>query len=382
MLLVVIMIGGAAPLGTLAEIDWLTILANAEDYFGTCGENITWQLDPDSGSLMITGIGDMKDYDCVTYWGGEVSPWPHDLVRHVTICNGISSIGSYAFYGCCHLSDVSLPDSLTRIGDYAFTASSLSHINIPWSVKSIGHNALLSYSTIDDTPYLQFITVDSTNHYFYAKAGVLFSRDGTELIQYPVASSQSTYSIPQGVTSIGSCAFCRCTKLTSVAIPNSVTNIGDCAFQNCRNLLNLTIPSSVNKIGDFSFFNCTSLSNITIPDSVKNIGSAICQGSEYYNDTLNWSNDVLYSGHHLLEAKTSISGSYSIRNGTICIADGAFECCRKLTAITIPSSVTYMGVHAFDECSGLIRVTMGGALNIGAAAFSGCSNLQKMTIPN
>lgn len=78
--------------------------------------------------------------------------------------------------------------------------------------------------------------------------------------------------IKDGVTNIGSYAFCDCSRLTSVVIPNSVTSIGDLAFYYCSSLTSVTIPNSVTSIGDWVFFNCTSLTSVEIPNSVTSIG--------------------------------------------------------------------------------------------------------------
>ena len=138
-----------------------------------------------------------------------------------------------------------------------------------------------------------------------------------------------------GVTSIGSYAFERCTSLTSVTIPDSVTSIGEDAFEFCNSLASVTIPNSVTSIGDSAFYGCTSLKSVTIPDSVTSIGE--------------W----------------------------------AFYGCKSLTSVTIPDSVTSIGEHAFDGCTSLTSVTIPDSVtSIGACAFNMCTSLTSVTIPN
>lgn len=135
------------------------------------------------------------------------------------------------FNNCNSLISVTIPSSVTSIGDFAFgSCSSLTNVTIPSKVTSIGDGA------------------------------------------FGDCESLTSIIIPFGVTSIGDDAFVDCDSLTSVAIPDSVTSIGDGAFDNCYNLMSMTIPSSVTSIGDFAFGGCRGLKNITIPSNVTSIG--------------------------------------------------------------------------------------------------------------
>ncbi len=152
-------------------------------------------------------------------------------ITGVTIPNSVTSIGNYAFYGCTGLTSVEIPNSVTSIGNSAFSAcTGLTSVVIGNSVISIGNSA--------------------------------FER----------CTGLTSVTIGNSVTSIGEYAFRNCTGLTSVEIGNGVTSIGNSAFYNCKSLTGITIPNSVTSIGNDAFRNCTGLTSIEIPNSVTSIG--------------------------------------------------------------------------------------------------------------
>jgi len=183
----------------------------------------------------------------------------------VTIPNSVTSIGHNTFMYCDSLTNVTIPNSVTNIGDAAFLrCHGLSSITIPDSVTSIGKTAFAV------CPRLTGITVDKLNSSYSSVAGVLFNKDQTALIQYHSGGKAGSYTIPDGVTTVGTNAFTGCSSLTNVVIPNSVINIGDGAFALCTNLTSVTMPNSVTNIGDFAFMGCP---NVTIPKSATHVGN-------------------------------------------------------------------------------------------------------------
>ena len=145
--------------------------------------------------------------------------------------------------------------------------------------------------------------------------------------------------IPNSVTSIGIMAFSRCTGLRSVTIGNSVTSIGDEAFCRCSALTSVTIPNSVTSIGTLAFYGCTRLRRVTIPNSVTYIGREAFDDTEWFD---NQPDGLVYAGLVAYKYKGRMpEGTHIIiTDGTKGIAGGAFSDCSGLTSVTIPNSVT------------------------------------------
>ena len=151
---------------------------------------------------------------------------------------------------CKSLKSISIPDSVTSIGDGAFEGCrSLTIINIPDSVTSVGESA-------------------------FSGCKALVNRNGFVIIRnvlYNYEGKAKSITIPDNVTSIWDCAFSECSSLTNISIPDSVTSIGDNAFSECESLTSISIPDSVTSIGERAFNDCSSLTSISVPDSVTSI---------------------------------------------------------------------------------------------------------------
>jgi len=179
-------------------------------------------------------------------------------LSNIVLPNGLERIGSEAFYGCSKLTNITLPDSLTSIGDKVFGGCNL--------ICAEYGNAL--YAGNANNPYLVLIAAknkDITSGNINEKTKFINARAFYN-------SSVTEVIMPSEVTSIGACAFYRCTMLTNVTIPDSVIEIGYSAFERCENLTNINIPNGVKSIGGSAFSFCVGLTSVIIPQSVTSIG--------------------------------------------------------------------------------------------------------------
>lgn len=188
----------------------------------------------------------------VTIDGYAGPPWAVIIPTNINDMT-VTSIGEYAFSGTS-LTSVTIPDSVTSIGDYAFNDCwSLTSVIIPNSVTSIGDNAFYECISLSDVTIPNSVTSIGYQGFF-----------GCNIL--------TNVLIGNSVTNIGDFAFCDCSSLTSVTFGNSVTSIGNLTFGYCSDLTDVTIPNSVTNIGYDAFFLCSSLTNVTILNNVNSIG--------------------------------------------------------------------------------------------------------------
>ena len=216
-------------------------------------------------------------------------------------------IDNGAFENCNSFTRITIPDSVTSIGDYAFySCDALETVTIGNGVVNIGNNAFF------------------------------------------VCYNLLTVMFGNSVESIGAKAFDMCSKLSNLVLPESLTSIGESAFNSCKNLTSITIPSNVRYIGTYAFGNCSSLANITFCDGVTNIGNGAfhdCAVTEIIiPDSITSIDDYAFGCCYNLT-------SVHIPNTVTSIGAEAFMYCNKLTSIVIPKSVTSIGNKAFYECT-------------------------------
>ena len=286
----------------------------------------------------------------------------------VTIPNNVTSIGDWAFVGCVGLTSVTIPDGVTSIGDWAFVGCvGLTSVTIPDSVTSIASNAFSGCSEIIQT-----------------ENGVSYVNDWVIGCNTSVTSVQ----LREWTRGIADNAFSGCSGLTSIVIPDSVTSIGSSAFSGCSGLKSITIPDSVTSIGKYAFSRCSGLTSVTIPDSVTSIGWGAFSGCSgltsitipFVGEKMDGTGNTCFD--HIFGIDVPDSLKEVVITGGASIGNFAFSECSGLTSITIPDSVTSIGDGAFAGCSGLKRVSIpDGVTSIGWGVFYGCSGLTSITIP-
>ena len=251
------------------------------------------------------------------------------------------------FSDCSSLTSINIPNSVTSIGDNAFgSCYSLTSITIPSSVTSIGES----------------------------------------VFQYCIGLT--SIEIPSSVTSIGNDVFYECSSLTSIDIPSSVTSIGNHVFYECSSLTSITIPNSVTSIGESAFDKCSGLTSITIPNSVTSIGMQAFTGCSGLTSMSVESGNTVYDSrgncNAIIETATNtlLSGCQNtiIPSSVTSISAYAFTGCSGLTSINIPNSVTSIGEWAFGRCSSLTSIVIpSGVTSIGSYTFYNCTSLESIT---
>lgn len=334
----------------------------------------------------------------------------------VKISQDINQIRKKAFMGCSLLSRINIPETVQIIESEAFAGcDNLEKIVFTEKVQVIEEKAFL------DTAFFR----DENNWTYdalYLNGWLIKVRE----------NAQGSFVVQDGTVGIANSAFCNCDKLTDILIPDSVKNIGSFAFKGCKSLLriefpkevkkfgisvlsectslkhitlpagiedlsamvanntqlvSIKIPEGVTKIGSATFKNCTNLMEIELPDSITSISDTAFENTGYVNEKSNWEDGVLYLGKWLLMADDSVCGNYSIKDGTVGIADYAFGqfikiSCPDLTGLNIPDTVKYIGSSAFKRCVKLADVNVPDSVeHISDSIFRECNSLTQIRIP-
>jgi uncharacterized repeat protein (TIGR02543 family) len=286
------------------------------------------------------------------------------------VTNGALSGG-----GAC-TNAVVITEGVRAIKANAFKDAPLATISIPASVTSIGANAFF------DNNSLTSFTVAPANANFSSIDGVLFNKNATTLLNYPVKSSATTYSIPVGVTTIADNAFRKATLLTSVTVPSGVTSIGASAFSEAYALTSINIPAGVTSIGNGAFGQ-TAITSINIPEGVTSIGNSAFQYARQLT-SINIPASVTSIGNDAFFGNVSMTSiTFAPGSQLTSIGSGAFWS-SVITAITIPANVTSIGNRAFQDTVRLetVKFEPGSKLTtIGELAFYEAKVLTSISIP-
>ncbi len=381
-----------------------------------------------TGTSVIYAIEDGVIYNkdkttLIYYFAGKTD-------AEFVVPEGVTDIAPYSFYHGTddynqYLKKISLPASLKKIGNYAFSYAKITDITFAegCELESIGSYAF-SYSdimAIDIPDTLK--EMGSQAFYNCKKLTTLDMPTGGKLERiegntfYGSAQLKSIV-IPEGVTWIGYAAFYNCYALESVVLPDSLEAMDGSVFTYCNSLKSVKLPENpaFKEIPNYTFQNCTALEEITIPDNIEVISSSAYGSEGYYyaafsgctslkkvniseNSNLKRIEQaafmsctsleefylpasIEYLGTKVFESCTSLK-TLTIADGISiqAIGDRLFAECRSLTSVNIPITVTAIGAQAFLNCSSLEELDMrSGIETIGASAFEGCSALKELHI--
>lgn len=306
---------GEAAFSGCTSLKQLTLKANlrsiGEGAFTGCTSLTEIKL-PDT----ITSIGEYAFYSCTALETIELPDSLEEIgsyafsycfsLKEVDFPDTLKVLPSYLFYYSMALESVDLPDQLEELQSLCFMGcSSLQELEIPATTTTINALALMACSSMKQ------VKVDADNpNYMATEDGVLFTKDGSELMFYPTGSSAVTYTIPDGTTTLSPYAFSGALSLEEVVFPSSIQVINEGAFSNCVSLKNIEYPAHLDYIAASAFADCVQLTTFAIPESIRSIG-------EY-----------------------------------------AFYGCTALTDIQIPAAVEAIGAYAFCDCTALKSLTV------------------------
>ena len=389
---------------------FLALGSNSSVTSGTCGDELTWSFDPDTGVLTIEGYGYMQ-----SFWEYSDVPWGAFTadITAVSLPDGLRNISDMAFRDCIGLSAVTIPEQVKWIGWEAFAGcTGLSALTLPASVEEIYSDAFSGCTG------LRSVTLPENLSYLCGFAG---------------CTGLSSIKIPESVTAIGDYAFRGCTGLSFIELPAGLERIWDSAFEDCDGLTEVTIPESVMYVEDYAFADCDRLEAITFlnplceiddsclgysdaatvygySDSTAEVFANVC-GNPFVSlgtvdftgpcgDSLTWTFDpetgvltILGEGDmwdfwsedepyreipwHALAGRVT---ELQLNKGLTSIGEHAFADCTGLCSVTIPAGVTAIRDRAFADCYNLTTVELPEGITY-LSGFAYCYSLTDVTIP-
>ena len=393
---------------------------------GICGEALYWTFDESTGTLTITGSGDMDNY-----MDNSDQPWAQirGQVTDLSLSPELTSIGSFGFCGFWQLTSVIIPDNVTSIGEGAFFACGrLMSVNLPASLTCVAEGAFIDCSSLQDVYYdgtimqLMDISVSSTigNNSFPTSA-TLHCSDG-DYIPEPIQTSGEcgeslTWSfdadagsltisgtgamydygslndspwvllrhdvmdlfLPPDLTHIGNYALGCLYKLTSVTVPVNVTTIGEGAFFNCNEMTSIVLPASLTGIGDYAFINCVNLQDVYYDGTIAQLADITINNVDESNDCLlsaTWHcSDGDYNPKPIQtsgECGENLTWSFDAESSTLTITgSGAMDDYKDTESMPWASLRSQIEIIVLPE----------GLTHIGQNAFAYCDVLHSIIIP-
>lgn len=300
----------------------------------------------------------------------------------VTIPDTVTAIGDYAFAGNANVSEVIIPDSVTSVGDFAFRNCRISKLTIPCSFDNYTQDAFAGWTSLKTlemtagTGVMPAMTTDAC-HY-------------THTPWYYSASVFNTICLDEGVSTIGDSAFKGLTALRTVTIPDSVTTIDNSAFSGDTAITKITLPNSVEAIHKAAFYSCSGLKELTMPCS-----AVIAEYTSTFSGCTNIETITLTKGTGTMPSfyknynctpwyvsRTKLQ-QLTIEEGITNIGAHMFNGNTVIASLTMPVSVTKIGACAFYGCTNLSSISLSDSVTeIGAHAFYNCSKLRSVAFPS
>ena len=388
---------------------------------GNCGRNggnLVWTV-YDDGVLEISGTGEMADYSRYS------SPWKslRNQITEIMVCDGVTSIGNYAFYELESTTKLTVAESLTSVGDGAFTYCHINSVYFDGSLSQwVNKYAFTLYYVyqlyVKDNQEYSLVTdlsglegIDSIPERAFCKCSSLTSAtlpDGVTSIGVNAFSGCrwiTDIGLPDGLLEIENSAFADCDGFESIELPDTLTMIGGKAFVGCKRLQDISIPESCTYLGNQVFRDCTSLTSIEFPKNIEFDGEPKdlingCSGLKEirgYNGSeayicfgMNITASTKYKWISLGQVTSGRCGDsiqWNLNNGILRL-DGSGEMYNgsiwngfSIDYVIIPDGVTYIGNYAFSALDLETVSIPNSVLDIGKGALAECRNLQTVVLP-
>ena len=309
-----------------------------------------WKI---SGStLTISGNGVVK--------GNIISSAQAYQVKTVIIEEGVTGIaddGWGVFYSFKKITSVSLPSTLKKIGKHAFRGTSLTSINIPDGVTSIGEGAFGWLENLGDV-----------------KLGAGVKTIGENA--FASCTSLKSVRFNDNLEAIGDYAFSSCSALESVEFNEGLQTIGKNAFDSCKNLGGIKLGTKLKTIGDYAFSSCSALESVEFNEGLQTIGASAF--AETALTSVRIPSTVQTIGNSAFKGLSNLESIVLL--GKTAIGESSFANCPVLKSIDMPS-VRTIGAQAFENCDELNAVKVGAVEEVGDYAFDGCKKLESFTFP-
>ena len=363
---------GESAFSMCTSLETVTIpgsVKRIENYaFGECSSLVSITM-PNDIIIGYAALHNTQWYhnqaDGVLYLGNALYDYKGDMPENtsVTIKDGTASISSHAFEDCYNLIDITVPNSVTYIGEAAFSDTKW-YQNLP-----------------DGLVYLNNVLYACKGE--YTPESHVEIKDGTVCISgyaFDHCDDMRSVSIPNTVKTIGASAFSYCYALETVNIPNSVTTIEESPFYDCTGLTTAIIGNNITYMDDYLFSGCTALCSVSFAD-----GSRIIGNRAFYDCSallsIELPNTITYIGEGAFYNCQSLR-EFTIPTGVKSLSDGVFASCTSLTDINLHNGMHTIGEGAFNGCTALTDITIpNSVIAIGREAFHGCSSLHSITIP-